>query len=58
MLWFRRVNEIMCNEVYYVMYPLLNLGPMNGFKCGSNVGMFRDAGDSAGKCIFECVEGV
>ena len=25
---------------------------MKGFKCGSNVGMFRGAGDSAGKCIL------
>ena len=34
------------------MYPLFNFHPVKGFKCGSNVKMFRGAGDSAGMCIF------
>ena len=29
---------------------------MKGFKCGSNVGMFRGAGDSAGKCILNLLK--
>ena len=29
---------------------------MKGFKCESNVGMFSDAGDSAGKYIFNLLK--
>ena len=43
--------EIMCNRDYFVKYPLLNFEPVKGFKCGSNVGMFSGASDSADKCI-------
>ena len=27
-----------------------------GFKCGSNVGIFGDASDSAGNCIFNLLK--
>ena len=29
---------------------------MKGFKCGSNVGIFRGRTDSAGKCIFNLLK--
>ena len=29
---------------------------MKEFKCGSNVGQFRDASDSAGKCILNLLK--
>ena len=41
----------MCNRDYFVMYPLFKFEPVKGFKCWRNVGMFRGAGDDAGKCI-------
>ena len=47
--WLRKMKEIMCNGDYFVMYLLINLESVKGFKCGSNVGMFRIAGDSEGK---------
>ena len=34
------------------MYSLFNFEPVKGFKCGSNVEMFRSAGDSAGNYIL------
>ena len=45
-LWFRRIKKIMCDGDYFVMYPLLNVEPVKGFKCWSKVGMFWGAGDS------------
>ena len=41
---------------YFIMYKLSNSEPVKGFKCGSNIGMFRDVGDSAGKCIFNLLK--
>ena len=38
------------------MYPLLNFESLKGFKCGSNVGIFKGAGDSAGKCILNLLK--
>ena len=32
------MKEIMCNGDYFEMYTLLNFKPVNGFKCGRNVG--------------------
>ena len=46
----------MCDGDYFVMYPLLNFQPVKGFKCMSNVGMFRGAGDCAGKCILNLLK--
>ena len=41
----------MCKGDYFVMYTVFNFLPVKGFKCWSNVGMSRGAGDSAGKYI-------
>ena len=38
------------------MYPLFYFEPVKGFKCGSNVRMFRAASDSAGKCILNLLK--
>ena len=46
----------MCNGGYFIMYPLCNFWPVKGFKCRSNVGMFRGASDSAGRCIFNLLK--
>ena len=53
---FRRMKKIMCNGDYFVMNPLFNFAPLKGFKCGSNVRMFRGAGESAGMCIFHLLK--
>ena len=42
------MKKIMCNGDYFIMYLLFNFEPVKGYKCGSNVGMFRVAGESAG----------
>ena len=41
---------------YFAMYLLFNLKQVRGFKCGSNVGMFRGESDNAGKCIFNLLK--
>ena len=46
----------MCNEDYFVMYPLFNLEHAKGFKFRSNMGMFSGAGDSMGKFILNFVK--
>ena len=38
------------------MYKLSSSKPVKGFKCGSNVGMFGGAGDTAGKCILNLLK--
>ena len=45
----------MCNGDYCVMYPFFNLEPVKGFKCGSNVAMFRCAGGSADSAVLICL---
>ena len=45
----------MYNGDYFVMYAL-NFKPIKGFKCGSNVGIFRGVGDSTGKCILNLLK--
>ena len=45
-----------CKRDYFVMYTLSNSKPVKGLKCGSNVGMFRGADDSAGKCILNLLK--
>ena len=55
-LWFRRMKEVIYNCHYFVMYPLFNFEPVKGFKCGSNVEMFRGAGDSASNGILNLLK--
>ena len=47
-----------CNGYYFVMYKLSSSKPVKGFKCRSNVGMSRGAGDSASKCILNLLKAV
>ena len=50
------MKEIICDGDYFVMYLLLNFKPVKEFKHGSNVAMFRGAGDSAGKRILNLLK--
>ena len=50
------MKEIICDEDYFVMYPLFNFELVKGFKCRSNVRMFSVAGDSADICIFNLLK--
>ena len=46
----------MCNGDYFIMYPLFNFFPVKGFECGSNMGIFTGASDSADKCIVNLLK--
>ena len=46
-LWFRRMEKIMCNGDYFVMHTLFNFEPVKGFKCRSNVGMLTSRRQTA-----------
>ena len=55
------MKKIMCKGFYllfinFIMKPLFNFYPVKGFKYGCDVGMFRGASDSAGKCIFNLLK--
>ena len=52
----QNLKDIMCKGDYFVMHTLFNSKPWKGFKCGSNVGISRSAGDSGGRCILKLLK--